>query len=193
MDENEDLDYLSRVNKLYSFIIKKYQDYIESSETRSIADMPRLVTPESERVADVVSFIKSKFPSYLYENDFYGASLQALEYMKNNIKDIVMPVQFWLKPDAVINLGLGEDIDKNVLLCSLLIALGNYSSKVLVVSNDSKKRVFVYYEFNYRFFLIDIKGEIELFDSNKDLFSYVGIDDNSDAYEFNNLSYFKIV
>ncbi len=191
--DGEDLSYLGRVNKLYSFIIKKYIDYIEKSETRSIADMPRLITPESEKVAEIVDFIKSKFPSYLYENDFYGASMYALEYLKNNIQDVIMPVQFWLKPDNVIEIGLGEDIDKNVLLCSLLIALGNYSSKVLVVSNNNKKRIFVYYEFNYKFFLIDIKGEIELFDSNKGLFGYAGIDDNSEAYEFNNLSYFKIV
>ncbi len=182
-----------KVNQLYLFIINKYKELIESEETKSLSDLPEMITPDSKLVNDLSKNIKGKFNFYYYYDNFYAAGRVAFDYVVKDVKNFSLPIQFWLHPDDVINLKIGDIIDKNILLCSLLISLGNYSAKVLVIDRVDYKSVFVYCEFNYRYMLFDIKNNhVEMFNSNTDMFSFIKLDDKTSAYEFNNLSYFDI-
>ncbi len=190
MEEN--LEYFKRLSQLYLFIILKYRGYIEKAETKSVADLPKLITPNDTFIKKMSDDIKSEFASYFYDVDFYAASLQAFNRVKSNIVDFSFPIQFWLKPKDILSLGISDEIGKNTLLCSILIGLGNYSSKVLVSFKNYHTYVFTYYEFNSKLFLMSFNDSIRVFDNNKELFNYIKIDETTSAYEFNNISYFNI-
>ena len=83
---------------------------------------------------------------------------------------------------------MGDVIDKNILLCSLLVALGNPSSKVLVVI-DGNMRSYNYFEFNGRHWLVDLSTGIKEFGSREAMLSSISIGEDSTVYEFNNQRY----
>lgn len=182
-DEN-----LAKLNQLYLAIILRYKEFIEEKEKLSVSELPTLVTPKDERVTAKAEEIKRTFLTYVYEKDFYEASKKAFEFVKNDIDEIVPPVQFWFTPAETLNFQLGDIIDKNVLLCSLILQLGNPSAKVLVEVN-SIMSAFVYFEFKGTYYLLDVKNSIKNFKSKDDMYNTVISSEDSTAYEFNNQMY----
>ncbi|MGC8687348.1 MAG: hypothetical protein ACP5RM_01460 [Candidatus Micrarchaeia archaeon] len=180
-----------KISQLYLAIIMRYKDLIEEKERLSVAELPTLVTPKDSRVIMAVEQIKGQFSNYTYEENFIEAAKKSFDFVKNSIEDITLPVQFWLTPADTLNFGIGDFIDKNILLCSMLIQLGNPSSKVLVTI-DSSMQAFVYFEYNKQFYLLDQKDGIREFGSKDLLYNSVLVDKDSTAYEFNNQTYSDI-
>lgn len=183
---------LSKMNQIYLAIISRYKDYIEDKESLSVAELPILVTPKDNIVLKVVDEIKNSFGSYSYEANFYDASVKAFSFVKDRVDNIVLPLQFWLMPEDTLKFMIGDNMDKNILLCSILIGLGNPSSKVLAVVKDSAQKVLVYYELNGKFHAFNLEGQAEEFDSFDSIKKKIGIDDYSTAYEFNDKMYIDI-
>ncbi|MGC8669813.1 MAG: hypothetical protein ACP5TL_01515 [Candidatus Micrarchaeia archaeon] len=182
---------LERLNRVYLAIILRYKDIIEEKESISVAELPTLITPKDPQIIEKAEEIKKDFPNYIYDRDFYEASKKAFEFVKSQIQDIVLPVQFWLDPSETLNFQVGDLMDKNVLLCSLLISLGNPSAKVLV-EVDNAMTVFVYFGYLNAYYLMDIKGGIKKFNSKEEIYESVITGEDSAAYEFNNQSYSDI-
>ena len=134
-DEKE-VERLGKLNQLYLAIISRYKEYIQEKEGLSVAELPTLVTPKDEALVKKAAEIKAGFEGYTYERDFQKASAAAFSFVKSGIEDAVLPLEFWLSPRDTLAYGMGDMIDKNILLCSLLIALGNPSAKVLVRMKD---------------------------------------------------------
>ena len=105
---------------------------------------------------------------------------------------MVMPLQFWLTPEDTLNFGVGDLLDRNVLLCSLMIALGNPSAKVLVHIIGGTRRVFTYYEFEGHAYMLDFSSGFKKFENRDALIKSLGIDDETIAYEFNDKMYVEI-
>ncbi|MEM0149475.1 MAG: hypothetical protein QXW10_01100 [Candidatus Micrarchaeaceae archaeon] len=185
VDETEKLE---KLNQFYLAIILRYKELIEEKEELSISELPTLVTPKDERVVAKAEEIKRNFLSYTYGRDFYEAAKRAFEFVKKEIDEIVTPVQFWLTPAETLSFRIGDPMDKNVLLCSLLLQLGNPSAKVLVEVNNAMS-AFVYFEFNGKYYLLDIKSGIREFSGKDALYGSVINSDDSTAYEFNNQMY----
>ncbi len=189
-DMTED-ELLKKYNGLYLEIIMRYKEAIEKGEKLYMAELPKLITPSDENVVSIVNRIKGSFQGYNYDQNFYDAAKQANAYIKDSIKTISSPIQFWLRPNQVISLEAGDVFDKMVLLCSMLIALGNASTKIItVVVNDSKKHA-VYCEFGGKIVAIDAEGLVSEFDNKEALFERMGVKKESeiDAYEFNDKMY----
>ena len=151
MDEATGAGREGRLNNLYLAVISRYKEYIEEKEGLSVAELPTLVTPNSERVIEKANWIRSKFLNYTYDKDFYDASIMAFDFINDEIEDVTLPLQFWISPDEVMTFMMGDIMDKSILLCSILIRLGNPSSRVFVKIDDSARKVFVYYEFGEEF------------------------------------------
>jgi hypothetical protein len=190
MDDKGENDFKDRLNQLYLAVILRYRDYIEEKENLSVAELPRLVTPESPLVSRTADEIKGE--SYIYEANFYDASIRAQEFVRETVDEILLPVQFWILPDETIKFRLGDSIDSNILLCSLLIRLGNPSTKVLINIRDDERKAYVYYEFNNSIYLLDINEEAKAFPKKEDMLKLIGIDENSTAYEFNDKMFLDI-
>ena len=190
MDDKGENDFKDRLNQLYLAVILRYRDYIEEKENLSVAELPRLVTPESPLVSRTADEIKGE--SYIYEANFYDASIRAQEFVRETVDEILLPVQFWILPDETIKFRLGDSIDSNILLCSLLIRLGNPSTKVLINIRDDERKAYVYYEFNNSIYLLDINEEAKAFPKKEDMLKLIGIDENSTAYEFDDKMFLDI-
>ncbi len=189
-DQNDDIFIKDRLNQLYLSIIMRYRNYIEERENLSVAELPSLITPNSDLVTKKAEELKGN--NYTYELGFYEASTKALQFIKNEIDEVLLPVQFWILPDETIKFKLGDPIDKNILLCSLIIHLGNPSSKVIIIINETSRKAYVHYEFNEGIYLFNVNGSIKLFQKKEDMINYLDINENTSAYEFNDKMFVDI-
>jgi hypothetical protein len=181
-----------RLNQLYLAIISRYKDFIEEKEHVSIAELPGFVTPKAELVVKKADEIKSVFGAYNYDSHFYEASIDAFHSIKDAILDVSMPLQFWLTPEETLSFGIGDVLDRNTLLCSLLIALGNPSAKVLVYTKGGVRKVFTYYELGGKAYILDFDIGFKHFESREALIKSLSLDDESISYEFNDNMYVDI-
>ncbi len=186
--ENEN-EKLVKLNQLYLLILTKYKKYIEEKENISVAELPTLITPKDPLVAKKAAELKEGISNYIYDINFNEAALKAFNFVTNEIADASLPLQFWLAPAETLKFGMGDITDKSILLCSLFIALGNPSSKVIVVLN-STKTISVYYEFSNSFTLLNIRDKgITVYQTKEELLGKLGISEDSSAYEFNDQLY----
>ena len=79
------------------------------------------------------------------------AAKMAFEYV-SSFRTLSLPVSFWLDFTEMQQLMAGDEIDKSILLCSLLRSLGSESAKVVVT--DSRNS-YVLFEFSGRNFVAD--------------------------------------
>lgn len=187
----EDEDLTKKYNALYLEIIMRYKDAIERGETLYVAELPKLVTPNDEAVLSVVSKMTSSFHVYNYDENFLEASRLAHEYVKEEIATISPPIQFWLRPNQVINLQAGDVFDKIVLLCSILIALGNLSTTIVTAVKDNYKKHVVCCDYKGELMIVDLEDGISTAKSMEEVLERVGIKAGDDvtAYEFNDKMY----
>lgn len=181
-----------RLNQIYIAIISRYKEYIEEQEGLSVAELPTLIMPNGEKVSSKSEEIKSSFLNYSYDQNFHEASLEAYNFVKNAIEEIVLPLQFWLTPEETMEFMMGDSMDKNILLCSLLIKLGNPSSRVFVKMLESNRKVFVYYQFKNVLYLLDLDDEITELQDRRALLKMLDLKEETIAYEFNNQMYSDI-
>ncbi len=183
----------ARLAAVYLAIIERYRDYIEEKENISVAELPRLVTPGEGVVRRKVEEIKGSLAPYYFNTRFEGAAEAAFLFVKETVKDVVLPVQFWLMPKETITYSAGDEVDKCILLCSLLIALGNPSTKVLMRVKDDIRKVFVYCSYNDRLMFFDFAEGKRTFKDEKEMLDAIGFGGGTYAYEFNDRTYRDIV
>lgn len=181
-----------RMSELYLAIISRYRGYIEEKEEISVAELPILVTPKAEDITAKAEEIKAGFSAYFYDRDFPDAAQRAFDFVSKSIEEVALPVQFWLTPEETMRFRAGDMMDKSILLCSLLIALGNASAKVFMLIRESERVTQVYFEFRGAVTMLDFSGPARKYASKEDLFRSFGIMESDTAYEFNNRSYTDI-
>ena len=193
---DEDIETLKRYNQLYLEIIMRYKEYIEENENLYVAELPKLITPDNESVVGLANKIKSQFPIYNYNENFPDAVRSAYSYVKENILLVNLPIQFWLKPEEVIRCGAGDIFDKATLLCSLIIALGNVSTKLIIKVEDSEREFVVYSEFNNGIIAVDLERGVKEYKSREELLKAMGVyeeNEEMNVYEFNDKMYNSII
>ncbi|MFA5381703.1 MAG: hypothetical protein WC356_00940 [Candidatus Micrarchaeia archaeon] len=182
-DLEEEIKGIKQKNILYSIIIDKYRDLIEEQEEKSISALKYLINPEDKFVRLKIEEIKSKLENYSNEL----AITEAINYIKT-IETIRWPVSFWLSFIDINKYKLGDDMDKCLLLCSLLKAL-EIDSKILV---DENKHPYIMYLLNNINYLVECDegiintgSEKEIFDSKTFIYAfndneYIDMDKNED-------------
>jgi hypothetical protein len=189
---NKPKDKEIRLNQLYIAIISRYKEYIEEKEGLSVAELPTLIMPNDEKVRLKAEEIKAKFLNYQYDNDFYEASIKAYNFVKSEVEEVVLPLQFWLTPDETLRFMMGDTMDKNILLCSILIKLENPSTKVFVKILEGTRKAFVYYTFKNKIFVLDNDEVPKEFNSKEEMLKSLKLNQETTAYEFNNQMYADI-
>lgn len=191
----DDIGTVKKYNAIYLSIVMRYKDYIEEKESLYVAELPKLVTPQDSAVLSVASGIVGSFPNYLYERDFLEAARLAHLYVKDKVTPVSLPIQFWQKPSEAIANGAGDLFDRAVLLCSILIALGNVSSKIIITVSDGKRDFLVYCEFRDEIVIVDPDKGVTTAHNREDLMSRlkIRVDPELTAYEFNDKMYTDII
>ena len=189
--EMSDEELTNKYNSAYLEIIMRYRDYIEEKETLYVAELPKLITPNDEAVLSAVKNITNMFMSYRPEEDFYAAAKEAHSYVKNKIRTISLPVQFWPRPSQTIGLEAGDVFDKAVLLCSMMIAMGNISTRVITAVKDSEQKFAVYCECKDKLLFFEVEKEMCEFQNREEMLEKLGVGKDAEmtAYEFNDKMY----
>ncbi|MFH1284996.1 MAG: hypothetical protein ABIH99_00260 [Candidatus Micrarchaeota archaeon] len=144
---------------LYRRVIEKYADKIEEGENKSITELRSLVKPKDKTVQEIKEKLLDEFHPYLYERDFLAAAEKAFAYVRDEIKNETLPVEFWLAPEEIVSAGAADEMDKCILLCSLLLALQNQTAMVAIEA-DGEKHPFVIFELNGETHVMDpVHGE----------------------------------
>lgn len=190
--KGEELERERKLNQIYLAIISRYKEYIEEREHISVAELPMLVNPKDEGVVKKAESIRLQFGEYTYRNDFYEAAVTAFGFVKTDISTIAMPLEFWLTPGETLSFGAGDVMDKSTLLCSVFIALGNPSAKVLVHITTGDRKVFVYFEFDGVFYLFDLDDGVRESKSRDEMLLQLARTEDSVVYEFNDRMYLDI-
>ncbi|MFH1470580.1 MAG: hypothetical protein ABIF01_02425 [Candidatus Micrarchaeota archaeon] len=170
-------------------VIDRYRDHIEAGETKTVPDLKNLIDPKSKAVQEVKQKIEDSFHPYLYEANFEAAADKAFGFLRDDIGDEALPVDFWLSPDDVIELKLADEMDKAIFLCSLIIALDNETAKVVVETNGTR-HAFVMFEFKEKFHLMDPVHNVNLSGSREEVVEkHLSGHEQKLVYEFNNKGY----
>ncbi|MGC9149682.1 MAG: hypothetical protein ACP5FX_01015 [Candidatus Micrarchaeia archaeon] len=150
------------LNRVYAKIIERYKKQIEEMEVKSIADLPLLITPKDEKVEELKREIIKKVEErsgevYSFNLHFLEAAKEAIKII-NSFETVSLPLEFWFLPKEVIELRAGDLVDKAILLCSLLISLGNEGAKVLmkIEPQKEKREAYVTFDFNGESYVFDI-------------------------------------
>ncbi len=190
MDENE---LTKKYNNIYLSIIMRYRDYIEEHEGVYVTELPKLVTPSESSVQAAASAISAGIPGYSSDQDFLQAARLAQQYVKDKIATLSLPIQFWQRPSETLANGAGDPFDKAVLLCSILIALGGVSTKVIISASENRRDFLVYSEYRGEFIVADMENGVSTVKSKDEVLSYLKIDSETESvYEFNDKMYSNI-
>lgn len=138
--------------EICKIIIERYQKFIEDGEAKSIAELRGLVRPLDHSVVEMKINVQDAFHPYVYEKHFIPAVQKALD-MIFTYKPVTLPVNFWLSFEEIQRLNASDDIDRAIVLCSLLRALGSESARVLI---SKSKEAFVTFTFGGKQFIIEI-------------------------------------
>ena len=184
-----------RYNSYYLSVIMRYKEHIEQSESIYLPDMPKLIEPYSEEILAFASAIKNEFENYNQKEDFHKAAERAFKKLEEEILVVQLPIQFWQTPSETLVNGICDILDYSSTLCSIFIALGCVSSKVVVINSDDSNKIMVYCENNNTFYLFEHMYEIKLFKDKELLLKYIIEKTAADAtaYEFNDKLYRDLI
>ncbi|MEM2963431.1 MAG: hypothetical protein QXW70_03370 [Candidatus Anstonellales archaeon] len=139
---------------IYKKIIERYAEIIEESEAKSISELKGLVNTEDGKIKEIVSEIKKKYDDYNYERDFTNAAYEAVLFV-SKIRTVSLPVNFWLSFSEIVEIGEADQMDKGILLCAILRALGSPNAAVFL---SEAKNVYVLWNVDDVFYLFDAES-----------------------------------
>ena len=178
-----ELDDAAMQLEICKIVVERYRKFIEDGEAKSIAELRSLVKPLDHTVVEIKINIQDAFHPYVYDKHFVPAVQKALDVIFS-YRSVTLPVNFWLEFDEIQRLNASDDIDKAILLCSLLRSLGSETARVLITKN---KDAMVVFEFGQKQYVVEI--------SRKAMCAYPEGDDaflqikHMALYSFNDLEY----
>ena len=135
--------------KLFRLIIERYRGEIEEHESKSVADLKGMILPHDPIITKTRDSLLEGFRPYIYEEHFLAAAKMCCEYVAS-FATISPPVAFWLGFSDMQAILAGDEIDKSILLCSLLRSLGSPDARIFVTDT---KNSYVLCSFNGKFHL----------------------------------------
>jgi len=140
--------------KLHKLIIDRYRGEIEEHENKTVTDLKGLVQPHDTLIVKTRDSLLEGFRPYIYQEHFLQASKMCCEYVAS-FQNISPPVAFWLTFSDMQSIMAGDEIDKSILLCSLLRSIGSESARVFVTDT---KNSYVLCQFGGKFYLTAHSG-----------------------------------
>lgn len=137
--------------KIYELIISRYKDKIEENEHKSISELRERISPYNDFVKQLGEKLSADLKPFEYEKHFPSALQNCVEYIKG-VRNIELPVSFWIDFKIMDELKAGDLIDQALLLTSLLRFFGSPSAKMSITKS---RKVYVGYEWKGEQYLIN--------------------------------------
>lgn len=186
--------------RLYEALLKKYKDLINDSEKKTVGEVKALVNKNDLTIQMFVSRFKPE--DYDFERHFLPTARKCYDFLVNEVDyyKLGFDLNFWLKPEEILKYKIADDEDLAVFLCSLLYALGNGKSEVLICEmDDFSTHAITITEHQGEFILLDAsqKEAFGRFKGDKEKvladYSFEGKKIKRPLYKFNHQSYEQFV
>jgi hypothetical protein len=122
--------------RLFRLIIERYRGEIEEHENKTVSDLKGMVLPHDPIITKTRDSLLEGFRPYIYEEHFLPAAKMCCEYV-SSFATISPPVAFWLGFSDMQSIMAGDEIDKSILLCSLLRSLGSPDARIFVTDTKN--------------------------------------------------------
>jgi len=122
--------------KLFRLIIDRYREEIEEHENKTVSDLKGMILPHDPIIVKTRDSLLESFRPYIYEEHFMAAAKMCCEYVAS-FATISPPVAFWLTFSDMRSIMAGDEIDKSILLCSLLRSLGSPDARIFVTNTKN--------------------------------------------------------
>ncbi len=182
--------------KLYGILLEKYAELINEKERRTIGEIKALVNKDDLTIQSILSDIKPS--EYAFPKDYLPTAEKALSFVQNKINYVESEINlnYWLSPKEIFSSKVGDDEDISVFLCSLLFALGDENTSVIIAEFDNlRTHAFIALEFEGKFYILDPsqKHSFADFSGTKEealqKYSFKGAKIKRFLYKFNNTTY----
>lgn len=182
--------------KLNKFLLNKYSEIINKSETKTIGEIKALIDVNDLTVQSILEEIRPI--EFDFEKQYFDCAKKAFEFLRKEIDFVEtdIDINFWLAPKEVMELKISDDEDFAVFLCTLLAGLGDENVFVVISQMDNlTTHAFVITEIDEKFVLLDPSQnhEFEQFIGAKiDVmknYSFKGAKIKKFLYKFNNKDY----
>ncbi len=177
---------------LFDFLIRRYRDYIETNEAKTIQDLKRMIDASNETVKKVADEVIRSIPDYSSEKVKEGVEA-ALKLISERIYSVPsLGINFWMTPEEVYEARVADYEDKAIFFCSVLKAMGLNASVLIAELSDGTNAPFVVVR-NAKVFLVDPNNnllfEAESFPEVVKKYEFNGVRITSLLYEFDDLKY----
>lgn len=182
---------------LYRLLLKKYSGTISEAERKTVGELKALVNSEDLTVQSIA--MQAKRENYVFEKHYPEAmekAFESLEGIEHVSLDSDIKLNFWLTPREMLSEKIADHEDFALLLCSILLALGDENASVVVAElDDLETHAFVVTEYREKFFLLDPcrKKDEGLLSGNKEecleKYSFNGAGIKRFLFKFNNKDY----
>jgi len=127
-------------NIILNLIIKKYSDYINEHEIKTIEDLKQAVQPQNQKIEELIK----QFNSPTQTLKPIEIAKKAYEFVVTEIKTIPsLGINFWMSIKEVLENKIADNEDKAILLCSLIKSTGLNSEIAIVELNEGSNKPFV--------------------------------------------------
>ena len=170
--------------KLTNYLNGVFEPY---DEVKSVTELKGMIRPDDKVIVEMRENIALSCHPYTYEERFLEAFRMSLARICM-IKTVKLPIDFWLSQDfsEMISLGAGDEMDKAIMLCSLLRSFGNESVCVLVTGS---KKAYVVFDYSEESFGIDIDRCSEIRAPTREEVLKTLSENNSLLYAFSDKTY----
>lgn len=142
--------------QFYKLLLRRYADLINEFERKTVGELKALVNDKDLTVQSLLSEYKPD--GYEFEKHYPDIAQKLFTFLQKEIDYVEsdLELNFWLAPREILRGKMGDDEDMAVLLCSLLLGLGDENAEVVVAEmEDLKTHAFVASEFKNKFMLLD--------------------------------------
>jgi len=120
--------------KLYAKIIERYKELIEEKEEKNIYELRKMIDVEDKTIKALLETNKVENCAQL---------LQLIESLLKEIKNVYLPISFWMTYSEILEVKACEPLQKAMLLCSLV---SNFTEDCYVCKNGNNIFLIFFYE-----------------------------------------------
>lgn len=120
--------------KLYAKIIERYKELIEEKEEKNIYELRKMIDPDDKTIRTLLETNKVENCEQL---------LQLIETLLKEIKNVYLPISFWMTYSEILEVKACEPLQKAMLLCSLV---SNFTEDCYVCKNSNNIFLIFFYE-----------------------------------------------
>ncbi len=135
-------------SKIRGLIIKRYSNYINEKEIKTIDELKSLVQPQNQVIQQLIKNFQAETKEEKIK--------KAYEFVAKQITSLPsVGVNFWMTIEEILENKAADYEDKAILLCSILKAMDFKAQIAIAELNDGSNKPFILIQQNEKYLMLD--------------------------------------